>query len=66
MPVEHEAVGDPAQVLGPDRREEICAIEREVGLPGTVLGIERGAPAAEGTRRHAEPFGRHRGDTVVG
>ena len=32
----------------------------------TVLGIERGAPAAQATRRHAELFGRHRDDTVVG
>ena len=31
-----------------------------------VLGIERGASAAQATRRCAELFGRHRDDTVVG
>jgi hypothetical protein len=31
-----------------------------------VVGIERGASAAQATRRRAELFGRHRDDTVVG
>jgi hypothetical protein len=28
--------------------------------------VEHGAGAAEATRRHAEPFGPHRDDTVIG
>jgi gamma-carbonic anhydrase len=66
VPIGWVAVGDPAQVLGPDRHEEIWAIQRELDFPGTVLGTERGASAAEATRRYAELFGRHRDDTVVG
>jgi carbonic anhydrase/acetyltransferase-like protein (isoleucine patch superfamily) len=66
VPIGWVAVGDPAQVLGPDRHEEIWAIQRDLDFPGTVLGIERGAPAAQATRRYAELFGRHRADRVVG
>jgi carbonic anhydrase/acetyltransferase-like protein (isoleucine patch superfamily) len=66
VPIGWVAVGDPAQVLPPDRHDDIWAIQRELDFPGTVLGIDRGAPAAEATRRYAELFGRHRDDTVVG
>ena len=58
--------GDPAEVLPPERHEEIWAIQRELDFPGTLLGTERGGSAAEATRRYAELFGRHRDDTVVG
>jgi carbonic anhydrase/acetyltransferase-like protein (isoleucine patch superfamily) len=66
VPIGWVAVGDPAQVLPPERHDDIWAIQRELDFPGTVLGIERGAPAAEATRRYAELFGRHRDDTVIG
>ena len=65
VPIGWVAVGDPAQVLPPDRHDDIWAIQRKLDFPGTVLGIDRGAPAAEATRRYAELFGRHRYDTVV-
>jgi carbonic anhydrase/acetyltransferase-like protein (isoleucine patch superfamily) len=66
VPIGWIAVGDPAQVLPPDRHDDIWAIQRELDFPGTVLGIERGASAAEATRRYAELFGRHRDDAVLG
>jgi len=66
VPIGWVAVGDPAQILPPDRHDDIWAVQRELDFPGTVLGIERGAGAAEATRRYAELFGRHRDDTVVG
>ena len=66
VPIGWIAVGDPAEILPPDRHDDIWAIQRELDFPGTVLGIERGASAAEATRRYAELFGRHRDDTVVG
>jgi carbonic anhydrase/acetyltransferase-like protein (isoleucine patch superfamily) len=66
VPIGWVAVGDPAQVLPPDRHDDIWAVQRELDFPGTVLGIERGAPAAQATRRYAELFGRHRDDRVVG
>src|ERR671935_56325 len=62
VPIGWIAVGDPAQVLPPERHDDIWAIQRELDFPGTVLGIERGAPAADATRRYAELFGRHRDD----
>jgi carbonic anhydrase/acetyltransferase-like protein (isoleucine patch superfamily) len=62
VPIGWVAVGDPAEVLPPDRHDDIWAIQRELDFPGTVLGIERGAPPDEGTRRYAELFARHRGD----
>jgi carbonic anhydrase/acetyltransferase-like protein (isoleucine patch superfamily) len=66
VPIGWVAVGDPAQVLAPERHDDIWAIQRELDFPGTVLGIERGAPAAEATARYAELFGRHRDDRIVG
>jgi carbonic anhydrase/acetyltransferase-like protein (isoleucine patch superfamily) len=66
VPIGWVAVGDPAQVLPPERHDDIWAIQRELDFPGTVLGVQRGAPAAEATRRYAELFGRHRDDRIVG
>jgi gamma-carbonic anhydrase len=65
VPIGWVAVGDPAQVLAPDRHEEIWEIQRELDFPETVLGVPRGTPAAEVTRRYAELFGRHRDDRVI-
>jgi carbonic anhydrase/acetyltransferase-like protein (isoleucine patch superfamily) len=62
VPIGWVAVGDPAEVLPPDRHDDIWAIQRELDFPGTVLGVERGAPAATAARRYAELFGRHRDD----
>jgi carbonic anhydrase/acetyltransferase-like protein (isoleucine patch superfamily) len=66
VPIGWVAVGDPAQVLPPERHDDIWAIQRELDFPGTVLGVQRGAPAANATRRYAELFGRHRDDRIVG
>jgi gamma-carbonic anhydrase len=66
VPIGWVAVGDPAQVLPPDRHDDIWAVQRELDFPGTVLGIERGAPAGAATARYAELFGRHRDDRVIG
>jgi len=65
VPIGWVAVGDPAQVLPPDRHDDIWAVQRELDFPGTVLGIERGAPAEEATRRYADLFGRHRDDKAM-
>jgi gamma-carbonic anhydrase len=66
VPIGWVAVGDPARILPPDRHDDIWAIQRDLDFPGTVLGIERGAPAAAATTRYAELFGRHRDDKVIG
>ena len=67
VPIGWVAVGDPARVLGPDRHEEIWAIQETLDFPGTAFGLPRDTPdlPAEATRRYAELFGRHRGDRVL-
>ena len=64
-PTATQPIGTTAQVLPPGRHDDIWAVQRELDFPGTVLGIERGAGAAEASRRYAELFGRHRDDTVI-
>lgn len=67
VPIGWVAVGDPAQVLPPERHEEIWAIQRELDFPGTVFGLPRETPdlSAAATRRYAERFGSHRDDHPI-
>jgi carbonic anhydrase/acetyltransferase-like protein (isoleucine patch superfamily) len=67
VPIGWVAVGDPAQVLAPERHEEIWAIQRELDFPGTVFGLPRDTPglSAAATRRYAERFGSHRDDRQI-
>jgi carbonic anhydrase/acetyltransferase-like protein (isoleucine patch superfamily) len=67
VPIGWVAVGDPAQVLPPERHEEIWAIQRELDFPGTVFGLPRETPdlSAAATRRYAERFGSHRDDRPI-
>jgi carbonic anhydrase/acetyltransferase-like protein (isoleucine patch superfamily) len=41
VPIGWVAVGDPAQILPPDRHEEIWAIQKPLDFPRHVFGIER-------------------------
>ncbi|MGH2852232.1 MAG: gamma carbonic anhydrase family protein [Solirubrobacteraceae bacterium] len=67
VPIGWVAVGDPAQVLPPERHEEIWAIQRELDFPGTVFGLPRETPglSAAATRRYSERFGSHRDDREI-
>ena len=69
VPIGWVAVGDPAEVLSPDRHREIWAIQEKLDFPGTVFGLERPAPGEtilpEVSRRYAELFGRHRDDRII-
>jgi carbonic anhydrase/acetyltransferase-like protein (isoleucine patch superfamily) len=65
VPIGWVAVGDPAEILPPDRHDDIWDIQRELDFPGTVLGVARETSAAEITRGYAELFGRHRDDQVI-
>jgi carbonic anhydrase/acetyltransferase-like protein (isoleucine patch superfamily) len=62
VPIGWIAVGDPAQVLPPDRHEDIWAIQRELDFPGTVYGIPRGTDATTMMRGQSEWFAAHRQD----
>lgn len=65
VPIGWVAVGDPAQVLSPDRHEEIWAIQEPLDFPGTVYGLPRSASARERMERQAAWFGAHRDDNVL-
>jgi carbonic anhydrase/acetyltransferase-like protein (isoleucine patch superfamily) len=66
VPIGWVAVGDPAQVLPPDRHDEIWAILEPLDFPQTVYGIERGTPARELMARQSAWFGAHRSDRELG
>lgn len=41
VPISWIAVGDPAQILPPDKHDEIWEIQKPLNFPKTVYGIER-------------------------
>ena len=62
VPIGWVAVGDPAQILPPDRHREIWAIQEALDFPGTVYGLPRDAPAHERMQQQAEWFAAHKHD----
>ena len=62
VPIGWIAVGDPAQILPPDRHDDIWAIQRELDFPGTVYGLPRGTDAETLMRGQTEWFAAHRED----
>ena len=67
VPIGWVAVGDPAEVLPPDRHDDIWAIQEGLDFPGTVFGLPRDTPdlQAQVARRYAGLFGRHRDDRIL-
>jgi carbonic anhydrase/acetyltransferase-like protein (isoleucine patch superfamily) len=67
VPIGWVAVGDPAEVLPPDRHDDIWAIQEGLDFPGTVFGFPRDTPdlQAQVARRYADLFGRHRDDRIL-
>lgn len=68
VPIGWVAVGDPAQLLSPDRHEEIWAAQRELDFPGYVFGLDRDTPdlMVQLTERYGRGLARHANDTQVG
>jgi carbonic anhydrase/acetyltransferase-like protein (isoleucine patch superfamily) len=66
VPIGWIAVGSPAQILAPDRHDEIWAILRPLDFPQTVYGVSRQTPAAERMARQTAWFAAHRDDTPAG
>jgi carbonic anhydrase/acetyltransferase-like protein (isoleucine patch superfamily) len=62
VPIGWVAVGDPAQVLPPDRHDEIWAILKPLDFPQTVYGVERATPMHELMARQSAWFGAHASD----
>jgi carbonic anhydrase/acetyltransferase-like protein (isoleucine patch superfamily) len=72
VPIGWVAVGDPAEILPPDRHERIWEIQRGLDFPKVMYGVERredgGDPAAmmaEIAARSSAAYGRHLGDRVI-
>ncbi|MCT9001314.1 gamma carbonic anhydrase family protein [Microbacterium memoriense] len=64
VPIGWIAVGDPAQVLSPDRHEEIWALQKELDFPGYVFGLDRDTPdlMVQLTDRYGAALARHAHD----
>ncbi len=64
VPIGWVAVGDPVQLLSPDRHEEIWAAQRELDFPGYVFGLDRDTPdlMVQLTERYGRGLSRHAHD----
>ncbi|WP_106814656.1 gamma carbonic anhydrase family protein [Microbacterium timonense] len=64
VPIGWVAVGDPVQILPPDRHEEIWKAQRELDFPGYVFGLDRDTPdlMVQLTERYGRGLARHAGD----
>jgi gamma-carbonic anhydrase len=65
VPIGWVAVGDPAELLPPDRVDEIRARLEQLDFFTTVYGVPRGAGATERMRRQVSWFGAHREDRIL-
>ena len=67
VPIGWVVVGDPAQVLPPDRHEEIWAAQRELDFPGYVFGLDRDTPdlMVQLTERYGRSLARHEHDARI-
>lgn len=69
VPIGWVAVGDPAEILPPDRHDEIWKLQEPLDFPKTVFGVEPPAPGAtnmaEITRRYVRQLQRHRGNRII-
>lgn len=69
VPIGWVAVGDPADILPPERHDEIWKRQEPLDFPKTVFGLERAPPGStnmpEMTRRYLGQLQRHRGDRII-
>lgn len=67
VPIGWVAVGDPLQVLPPERHDEIWAAQRELDFPGYVFGLDRETPdlMVQLTERYGRSLARHADDRRV-
>jgi carbonic anhydrase/acetyltransferase-like protein (isoleucine patch superfamily) len=67
LPIGWVAVGEPVQILPPDRHEEIWAAQRELDFPGYVFGLDRDTPdlMVQLTERYGRSLARHVGDVQL-
>jgi carbonic anhydrase/acetyltransferase-like protein (isoleucine patch superfamily) len=68
VPIGWIAVGDPVQILPPDRHDEIWTAQRELDFPGYVFGLDRETPdlMVQLTERYGRSLARHADDRHLG
>jgi carbonic anhydrase/acetyltransferase-like protein (isoleucine patch superfamily) len=66
VPIGWVAVGHPADLLSPDRSDEIRARLEELDFFTTVYGVPRTVGATERMRRQAAWFAAHQEDRILG
>ena len=68
VPIGWVAVGDPAEILSPDRHDDIWAVQQGLDFPGYVFGLDRSTPdlMVQLTERYSRHLARHADDTPVG
>ncbi|SDH03237.1 gamma carbonic anhydrase family protein [Microbacterium pygmaeum] len=64
VPIGWIAVGEPLQILSPDRHEEIWEAQKELDFPGYIFGIDRDTPdlMVQLTERYGRSLARHAHD----
>ena len=64
VPIGWIAVGDPCEILPPDRHEAIWALQKPLDFPGFVYGLDRNTPdiMRSITKRLSERLGAHRAE----
>lgn len=67
VPIGWVAVGDPAQILPPDKHDDIWAVQAPLNFPLWVYGLERDTPdlMVRATERLSSALGPHVDDKVV-
>jgi carbonic anhydrase/acetyltransferase-like protein (isoleucine patch superfamily) len=65
VPIGWVAVGDPAQILSPDRHDEIWVIQRGLNFLSTVYGVSRDESMREVMSQQSDYYGAHLNDRVI-
>jgi hypothetical protein len=69
VPIGWVAIGDPAQILPPDRHDDIWKAQRPLDFPGYVFGVDREAPGSSPvvamTERYGRRLRRHAQDRIL-
>lgn len=64
VPIAWVAVGEPVQILSPDKHEDIWAAQKDLDFPGYVFGLDRDTPdlMVQLTERYGRSLARHADD----
>ncbi|MCK6081120.1 gamma carbonic anhydrase family protein [Microbacterium sp. EYE_5] len=68
VPIGWVAVGDPAEILPPERHDRIWELQHDLDFPGFVFGLDRDTPdlMVQLTERYGSALARHARDRPAG